>query len=84
MLVLTRKLGERIRIGHAIEVTVLKIGSGKVKLGFSGPPDIPIQRQELVADPDAATEEELRMADWIDNLLSTTADRPLYDHRPSS
>jgi carbon storage regulator len=83
MLVLTRKLGERIRIGHAIEVTVLKIGSGKVKLGFSGPPDIPIQRQELVTHPEAATEEELRLTDWLDNLLSSPADSPLYNNRPT-
>lgn len=48
MLVLTRKVGERIRIGSDIELTVLRISGGKVKLGFAGSPGIPIQREELV------------------------------------
>ena len=47
MLVLTRKSGERIRISHNIEVTVLAIRGGKVKLGLSGPPDVLIQREEV-------------------------------------
>jgi carbon storage regulator len=47
MLVLSRKAGERILIGPEIEVTVLVIHKGKVKLGFSGPPEVPIHREEL-------------------------------------
>ena len=37
MLVLSRKAGERISIGPEIEVTVLGIHKGRVKLGFLGP-----------------------------------------------
>jgi carbon storage regulator len=48
MLVLSRKTGERVRIGQFIEVTVLESNHGRVKLGFSGPPEIPIQREELL------------------------------------
>jgi carbon storage regulator len=48
MLVLTRKTGERVRIGQFIEVTVLESSHGRVKLGFSGPPEIPIHREELL------------------------------------
>lgn len=47
MLVLTRKVGERIRIGDSLEVTVLKVSGNKVKLGFAGPVQVPIQREEL-------------------------------------
>ena len=47
MLVLSRKAGERISIGPEIEVTVLGIHKGRVKLGFLGPPEIPIHREEL-------------------------------------
>ena len=47
MLVLTRKTGECIRISHTISVSVLAIRGGKVKLGLSGPPDVPFQREEL-------------------------------------
>ena len=47
MLVLSRKAGERISIGPEIEVTVLGIHKGRVKLGFLGPPEVPIHREEL-------------------------------------
>ena len=47
MLVLSRKAGERISIGSEIEVTVLGIHKGKVKLGFAGPPEVPIHREEV-------------------------------------
>ena len=48
MLVLSRKTGERISIGSEIEVTVLGIHKGRVKLGFLGPPEVPIHRNELL------------------------------------
>ena len=37
MLVITRKNGEQLIIGHDIEVTVLKIRGNRVKLGIRGP-----------------------------------------------
>jgi carbon storage regulator len=48
MLVLSRKTGERVRIGQFIEVTVLESNHGRVKLGFSGPPEVPIHREEVL------------------------------------
>ena len=56
MLVLSRKAGERISIGPEIEVTVLGIHNGRVKLGFLGPPEVPIHREELHrrVEPDQA------------------------------
>jgi carbon storage regulator len=47
MLVLSRKAGERISIGPEIELTVLDIHKGRVKLGFLGPPEVAIRREEL-------------------------------------
>ena len=47
MLVLTRKPGQRIRIGDAIEVTLLEVSGDRVRLGFSAPPDVAIHRQEV-------------------------------------
>ena len=47
MLVLSRKPGERVRIGEEIEVTVLEIRGNQVKLGFSGPSEVPIHREEI-------------------------------------
>ena len=52
MLVLSRKTGERIRIEPDLEITVLGIHRGRVKLGFTGPPEVPIRRDELVGSDD--------------------------------
>lgn len=53
MLVLSRKVGETVRIAENIEVTVVEIKHGKVRLGFRCPKDVPILRQE-VYDRDVA------------------------------
>lgn len=47
MLVLSRKKNERIMIGENIEVTVVEIRGDRVKLGFVGPSEVPIHREEV-------------------------------------
>ena len=47
MLILTRKAGEAIRIGELVTVTVLATGRNRVRLGFSGPNQVPVVRGEL-------------------------------------
>ena len=49
MLVLTRKLGENIRIGDVIKITILKVRSGQVKLDIDAPPEIKVHREEIYA-----------------------------------
>jgi carbon storage regulator len=49
MLVLSRKLGEKIVIGDNIFITVVDIDRGKIRLGIDAPRDVPIARQELLA-----------------------------------
>ena len=47
MLVLTRKKGEKIRIGD-IEITVLEVSqSGRLKIGIVAPKDVVILRAEI-------------------------------------
>ena len=48
MLVLTRKLGEKIQIGEDICITVVDIDRGKIRLGIEAPREVPIFRQELL------------------------------------
>ena len=48
MLVLSRKLGEKIYIGDNICITVVDIERGKIRLGIEAPRDVPIYRQELL------------------------------------
>jgi carbon storage regulator len=57
MLVLTRKTGEEIQIGAAINVRVLTVSRHRVKLGVSGPRDVSIMRAELCQDVPRDTQE---------------------------
>ncbi len=47
MLVLSRKVGQRILIGDKISVTVVRIGQGGVRLGIEAPDDLEVVREEL-------------------------------------
>jgi carbon storage regulator len=49
MLVLNRKVGERIVIGDEIIVTVVAVHGQQVRLGIEAPPDVAVWRQELLA-----------------------------------
>ena len=51
MLVLSRKVGERIIINDDIEVVVLGVRGNRVKLGFKAPNDVRILRQEIIDWP---------------------------------
>lgn len=56
MLVLTRKLGEKVLIDSEIEISVLEIRGGKVRLGFKAPGDVSIRRFELDLRSESAAE----------------------------
>jgi len=47
MLITRRRQGEAIVIGGNIEVRVLEIGQGRVKLGISAPANVAVERKEL-------------------------------------
>jgi carbon storage regulator len=47
MLVLSRKVGERLQIDDDIIVTVVKLDDGRVRLGIEAPPHVRVLRQEL-------------------------------------
>ncbi|MFO7752546.1 MAG: carbon storage regulator CsrA [Desulfobacteraceae bacterium] len=47
MLVLTRKAGEKIRIGNDIVLSVLEVDGGTVKMGIDAPRDVDILRMEV-------------------------------------
>jgi len=47
MLVLTRRVGEKIIIGNDITITVIKLSNGIVRLGFDAPKEHSIYRKEI-------------------------------------
>jgi carbon storage regulator len=55
MLVLTRKVGEVIRIGDNITVRVLQARGSQVRLGVEAPSDVRIFREEIY-EPEVAVD----------------------------
>jgi len=47
MLVLSRKLGEKIVIGDNIVVTVVKIDRNQIRIGIEAPQEVPVYREEI-------------------------------------
>jgi carbon storage regulator len=47
MLVLTRKLGEVIRVGESVTVRVLEVKGNQVRLGIEAPAEVRIYREEI-------------------------------------
>lgn len=48
MLVLSRKVGQRILLGNQVAITVVKISNGGVRIGIDAPAELPIVREELL------------------------------------
>lgn len=47
MLVLTRKLGEKIQIGEDISIVIMELKGKQVKLGIEAPSNIKVHREEI-------------------------------------
>ncbi len=47
MLVLTRKVGETIRIGKDITITVVECDGNHIKLGIDAPRSVAVHREEI-------------------------------------
>jgi carbon storage regulator len=73
MLVLSRKIGERLVIGEGVVVQVLAVRRGQIRLGISAPPSVHIRREELPELPEKAVELQARAA---------AAHRPANPARP--
>ena len=65
MLVLSRKIGERILIGENISVTVVRIAGGAVRLGVEAPPELAVIRQELKEQMDEAEARKQRQIEDV-------------------
>lgn len=71
MLILTRRTGESIVISDEIEIRVLDIGDGRVKIGIEAPRNVKVLRKEVQSTIEAnieATKQRLS-ADEIKNIL---------------
>jgi carbon storage regulator len=78
MLVLTRRVGERLRIGPDIEVVVLEVRGREARLGITAPATVPIHREEIYLK----LQEAARGAD--EDAAKRPAPRPADDRTPAT
>jgi len=50
MLILTRRIGEKLTIGDDTEIAILDIKGNQVCIGITAPQDVLILREELLAN----------------------------------
>ena len=62
MLVLTRKVNERLFIGDSIVLTVVRVNGLAVKIGIEAPPEVAIVREELLSNLDGVGDGRHRAA----------------------
>jgi carbon storage regulator CsrA len=47
MLILTRRVGESLKIGEEVTVTVLGVKGNQVRVGVAAPKSVPVHREEI-------------------------------------
>jgi len=47
MLILTRRIGEVLRVGDEVSITVLGIKGNQVRIGIDAPKDVSVHREEI-------------------------------------
>lgn len=57
MLILTREVGQSIKIGEDIKITVLRVDGAQVRLGTDAPRSVPVHREELIHPQQACDEQ---------------------------
>jgi carbon storage regulator len=85
MLTLTRSVGESIRIGEDIEVYVVEVRGGTVRLGFKAPREVTIHREEVyrqIAEANALAAEVT--ADVTGALAAFAPPAPATDPAPDT
>lgn len=71
MLTLTRRSGERLRIGDQVVIVVKEISGNQVKLGIEAPRTLPVYREELyqklvAANREAAAATAGQLPGWLE------------------
>ena len=66
MLILTRRVGEALKLGEDITVTVLGVRGNQVRIGIDAPKSVAIQREEIYSS--AVTDRTPEIRDELSNI----------------
>jgi carbon storage regulator len=78
MLVLSRKLGEKVVIAGGITITVVSVSGNNVRVAFDAPDRVRIVRSELLncqVDPEADPDLEQKPSEWKEGASDLSASR---------
>ncbi len=73
MLVLSRKKGQSLMIGHEIEISIIDIQGDQVRVGINAPKSVSVHRKEVFEE----IRQENVQANMQANLSDVTAERVL-------
>ena len=66
MLILTRRVGEALKLGEDTTVTVLGVRGNQVRIGIDAPKSVAIQREEIYST--AVTDRTPEIRDELSNI----------------
>lgn len=69
MLVLTRKLGEKIRVGHDIIISIVEIQGGQVRVGVEAPKHVSILREEIYREIEVTNLQAAQISEIPQDLI---------------
>ena len=73
MLVLTRRIGQSLRIGESVEVTVVRVEGDRVVLGVAAPKAVAVVRGELLSEVSAEIQAAVGTAAEVRSILRPRA-----------
>jgi carbon storage regulator len=76
MLILSRRTDQRLVIGDNIEITVVELKDGHVRLGITAPKNVPVHRKELLDQIAAENMEAAASASLPDASAGSDAVEP--------
>lgn len=74
MLVVTRRIQEKVRIGDTVSITIFGMERGQVKLGIDAPKSVTVDREEVWERKQAERKRQAGMVAPVSGTSANTAE----------